>query len=659
MRLPAKQIQDLELPYERLVITGRIVIPRALHIGTGQASLLTDAAIRRDREGQPYIPGSTLAGLLRSTAEDFAPHLCSNIDGTIRRLFGRKREDDPRRVDTGASRLLVEDARICESLQLDIEIRDYVGIDRQRAAARPHLKYDREVAPSNTSYAFELSLEEPLTEDARLLLAVLDFWSVCGVQLGARTTTGLGEARIDGESLKFYGLNFKQREILRSFLLDGATDAKYMPDAAEITRATLIAGIDRLGIRPHREPPQDELFLPQHLFITLDLILDEPLLVKGSIPEVPDLPEEDNQSENEPTATERSAPVSGGERLSSAPRTSDAEFITALELRDGSLKPGFYIPGSTLKGVLRARAEKIIRTLNLYRRHADVGAAEADPDAERDYEPRIAACAVTHADDLNPRLKACFGDGNRQRTAQRYERWNRQKSGNNRARDRYDRSCLTCRIFGNTIMRGRLTCTEAVPKRTLTPKLFDHVAIDRFTGGAADEKKFDTRPLMPVIEGDRTVEAFTFKIHIERPELWMLGLLGHLLKDLNSGDIRIGHATRRGYGRVRAQVTEATLLALSGSGLFNTCRTADLNVETDFGAYGPYREVNLSDDWKRIFSSITWGVAGPDRSLQDTPGGLLLAQADEAFQSYVKEAEQHSERENFGEFHDNANPNGR
>jgi CRISPR/Cas system CSM-associated protein Csm3 (group 7 of RAMP superfamily) len=628
MSQPNNRATDASLPYQRLIIKGRIVVPRALHIGSGQASLLTDAAIRRDRNGQPYIPGSSLAGLLRSTAEDFAPYLCSNADETIRRLFGGKRDDE----DFRASRLLVEDAYLRELLPADIEIRDYVGIDRCRAAARAHLKYDREVAPSNTSYEFEMSIEEPGEDDVRLLLAVLDFWSEYGLQIGARTTTGLGEARVG--SLQFFALDFKKSEVLRSYLLDGDTDARHIPTSVKPSRPN-IAPFFNDSITP-----EHELFCPEHLFVTIALVLEEPLLIKGNIPEVPDLSD-------------------GQEAQSPSKRTSDAEFITALQ-RDGSNK--VYIPGSSLKGILRTRAEKIIRTLNFYRGYANIAAAEADSDAETKYEERITACAITHAEDSRMRLKACFGDPERQETVKKYAAKKKKAAIANKQKESpiapeiYHHSCPTCRVFGNSMMRGRLTCSEATPVVTLSPKLFDHVAIDRFTGGAADAKKFDTRPLMPITNpADLSYEkAFTFTLHLERPELWMFGMLGHLLKDLNSADIRIGHATRRGYGRVRGYVTKATLLVLPNTDLMTICRAVELDTEKRFAVYGPYSEIGLND-WVNIFSPTPWSATGADAVLRETPGAKLFAKADEAFQACIVEAEGQVEQANFGEFHDTTN----
>lgn len=626
------------LNYQRLIITGRLDLKRAFHIGTGQANLLTDAPIRRDREGRPYIPGSSLAGLLRSAAEEFAPYLCATPAKTIRRLFGslsRRGEATPGE-EFQASCLMVEDAYLCEELspceelRSAVEVRDYVGLDRRRAAAREGLQYDREVTPTDTSYRFELAVEKPSPDELRVLLAVLDFWRVCGLQLGGRTTTGLGQAKVAEGSLEFYALDFQQRATLKSFLLDGETNARFIPAKTKKTRAEIEPSAQTLA--PSGQPP-DDAFLPQHLFVNLELILEEPLLIKGNVPEVLDLAAGANQ----------------GQR-----RTSDAEFITALRRKKVGaaqrFEPELYIPGTSLKGVLRARAEKIIRTLNFYRNYLNLPEAargapqtksryEDDPNNEAQYGGRIAACAVTHSEDANPRLRACFG--NRQLQEELEKRKREAKRRGLRPVEEFEESCVVCRVFGNTVMRGRFTCTEGVLRATPQPKLFDHVAIDRFTGGAADAKKFDTRPLMPVAAsaaGGGYAPVFRFQLHLERPQLWMLGLLGHLLKDLSEADMRLGHATRRGYGRVRARVTGARLLALPDSELYAECEKAGLETGLRFATHGPYYDIDLSD-WAQLFAATEWGADGLAAPLRGTAGAELLEEADRLFQELVKTGE--------------------
>ena len=381
--------------YHYLRIQGQIVVARAMHLGSGQSSIMTDASIRRNNKGQPYIPGSSLAGLFRSLAEEFAPYLCPNPEQTIRGLFGSNRRQnsaDKEDKEMRASRLHMQDAYLLTDLPSGIEVRDYVGIDRRRAAARAHLKYDREVSPGNTRYEFALTLEDSEPDDLRLVLAVLDFWSNYGLQIGGRTTTGLGEAKV--ERLRYYGVNFKQGDSLASYLLDGGNDAHSLDGMQLISPRPNVAPYisSSLPVIP------DEYFCSQHLFLTIALVLEEPLLVKGSIPEVHELTEEGEVSD-----------------LSTDERSSDAEFITALTCQsNGTLAPELYIPGSSIKGVLRTRAEKIIRTLNFYRGHTTLEEAEADTGT---YPQRITACAITHASDDSANIEACFGTPEKQRMA--------------------------------------------------------------------------------------------------------------------------------------------------------------------------------------------------------------------------------------------------
>jgi len=67
------------LTHERLSaryrFDGTLIMKTGLHIGSGRASLLTDALVIRSARGAPYIPGSSFKGALRSAVERIAPNL--------------------------------------------------------------------------------------------------------------------------------------------------------------------------------------------------------------------------------------------------------------------------------------------------------------------------------------------------------------------------------------------------------------------------------------------------------------------------------------------------------------------------------------------------------------------------------------------------------
>jgi len=447
---------------------------------------------------------------------------------------------------------------------------------------------------------------------------VLDFWSEFGFHLGGRTTTGLGEAKIDADSLKFYRLDFSRPDILRAYLCcgDPQNPVEYLPPQSQVARESLSSPV------PAEPPTSDakpaEAFCSQHLFLTIALIPEEPLLVQAPLPRISD----------------PDAPLFG------PGRASDADFVTALAApadADGNLTEQQYIPGSSLKGVLRTRAEKIVRTLTFCRGGEDTTTDGGYRTAQAYYQEHLCACAVTHSESDGDfpepeRLLACFGTAVTQRKAQ-------QKAQDPTfASQLYDESCVTCRLFGNTMMQGRLQVGDATLVVEPRPKLFDHVAIDRFHGGTEDQRKFDTRPLMPTVRREDDPrrpltfqQMFTFRLHLERFEPWMLGLLGHLLKDLCTADLRLGHATHRGYGRIRGAVTSSELLVLPGSTLESLCVDRGIlpKDQNQRQRFGPYWRVRL--DLPRLFGQAHWSMEGLQDEALETPAAKLLTECDRCF----------------------------
>jgi CRISPR-associated protein Csm3 len=73
---------SIQLTHENLTtryrFIGTLVLETGLHIGSGRGSTLTDALVIRTAKGEPYIPGSSFKGALRSSVERIAPNL-SNL----------------------------------------------------------------------------------------------------------------------------------------------------------------------------------------------------------------------------------------------------------------------------------------------------------------------------------------------------------------------------------------------------------------------------------------------------------------------------------------------------------------------------------------------------------------------------------------------------
>ncbi len=191
----------------------------------------------------------------------------------------------------------------------------------------------------------------------------------------------------------------------------------------------------------------------------------------------------------------------------------DMSFVRTF--RHGDSQP--FLPGSSLKGVVRSYCEKICRTLR------------PDP---------IPVCL--------PYME--------ERTAQTPEEQQQISCGHYmedlESWRAYALSCPACRLFGSLKFTGRCSIADAyLDGKEYLEEVRDGVAIDRVTGGVAGGAKYDLKVL---VRG-----KFTTTIDVRNFERWQLGLLGLVLADMEEGLVRLGMGKSRGLGRI--QVTLQSL----------------------------------------------------------------------------------------------------
>ncbi len=105
------------------------------------------------------------------------------------------------------------------------------------------------------------------------------------------------------------------------------------------------------------------------------------------------------------------------------------------------------------------------------------------------------------------------------------------------------------RIFGQTDQAARLQITEPKEVGQCETKPQDFVAIDRFTGGAADGAKFDAR------YADKPVFTTTLTLHSEGLQPEDVALLWLTIRQLCMGQIHLGWGGAKGYGHVTGIAT--------------------------------------------------------------------------------------------------------
>ncbi len=229
----------------RYIFRGEIVLEKEFHIGSGKGDARTDALVVKDFSNRPYIPGSSLRGVLRSTIERIASSIgknpcmlvnkgCVTNSGELQEEFKKILKDKDK---TDIESFLNDDSKICPVCRLfgstviasrirvtdlylknDIKltaVRHGVAINRDTETSQDKAKFDFETVPAQTRFDFEI-IGENLDDNNLALLAIGiqemvdgDFW------LGGNTARGLGKCKLAGLKIKY----FNGSEGLRQYLV--------------------------------------------------------------------------------------------------------------------------------------------------------------------------------------------------------------------------------------------------------------------------------------------------------------------------------------------------------------------------------------------------------------------------------------------------------
>lgn len=444
-----------------LRIEGDLVAETPLHLGGAGASAQSDMPFALDGRGRYYLPGTSIAGAIRAHCRDFDEE----------QLWGFAKGAD----QGAASRIIVDDA---PALRLPaVELWHGNGIDRRWGTAADQVKYDREVLPRGTRFAFRLQLEIGNEQDigARRGLAawLLDELESGRIPFGAGATRGLGRVRLENAICNEQDWS-SPRGIL-SWLEQGtATDCR-----AAWTKALA-----------NFVPPESRAWLE----LTIHWKPKGPLMSKSA----------------------RDGVVVDG-----------LPFLSRLA--NGEL--ALTLPGAGIKGAWRSHAERIIRAV----RGAD-DKVRSDKHHEQVDVP-LAAELFGRARPEDPKAGKPDAKGSKGLLAFRtcyahfslpVARWSELENDDNQWR------------------------SPPSSARPMTKAM--HVAVDRWTGGAADGLLYSA-----VEPGRIGWEPIRPRIDVSRSPLAELALFWLTLRDFCGGRIPLGYGVNRGYGDLNVEAIQITV----------------------------------------------------------------------------------------------------
>jgi CRISPR/Cas system CSM-associated protein Csm3 (group 7 of RAMP superfamily) len=211
--------QDARRVARRVVVGGELRLTSPCHLGGADPAATSDRPVLRDETGRPYLPGTTLAGLLRAAlGED---------EG--RALFGGASGDD----EGLQSPLIVDDAPVTSLVPT--ELRDGVKIDGAEGVAGDKTKFDIELLPAGTRFTVRFELVLPGDERDQAILGsfvqLLGLLESGDVRLGARSTRGLGACDVPAGPSRWWveDLRVSRRDGLLKWLGQGREEALGAP----------------------------------------------------------------------------------------------------------------------------------------------------------------------------------------------------------------------------------------------------------------------------------------------------------------------------------------------------------------------------------------------------------------------------------------------
>ena len=173
-------------PMKRIYYRMEISLKTPLCVSNGM-SVETDCDVIRDEEGNPFVPGSSLAGAFRSYVEE--QDVGQNQSGA-EEIFGERNRDDGR-----MSRLWVND--LWFDTEPIISVRDGVKLENKVSVAKS--KYDYEILEWGLGIVrMEALIWEAGMED-KIEQGILTFAKGINqgeIRLGAKKTSGLGKLQV-------------------------------------------------------------------------------------------------------------------------------------------------------------------------------------------------------------------------------------------------------------------------------------------------------------------------------------------------------------------------------------------------------------------------------------------------------------------------------
>ena len=184
-----------------LLFKAILVADSPFMIGNGIAEI-TDNDVLVDRNGIPYIPGTTLAGVCRHYLQELV---------NVSEIFG---DGSHKNKQTGnESKIIFYDAFPVDAQSLHKSVRDSVKLANLQGdsfSSDPDNKFEYEVIEKEAKFTFRIELHlgnDKASDEQKVVQHIIDGIQLGEIRIGAKTTRGFGKFKL--ERLQYKQINLK------------------------------------------------------------------------------------------------------------------------------------------------------------------------------------------------------------------------------------------------------------------------------------------------------------------------------------------------------------------------------------------------------------------------------------------------------------------
>ena len=188
-----------------------------LNIGSGNKGIKSDSLVLRDLNGLPFIPGTTIAGLLRHTlGKDEDKYMGSQQIGSPLIITEAKMLDcDGSVLDGIIPQEKLNSELLAHFRQLPIRQHAKIG---HRGATLKGGKFDEEVVLKGTRFCFEMEMLSSSNEDEVKFKELLNTFNSETFRIGSGSRSGFGEIEVVGSQCQYMKIDLSNEEQKKWYL---------------------------------------------------------------------------------------------------------------------------------------------------------------------------------------------------------------------------------------------------------------------------------------------------------------------------------------------------------------------------------------------------------------------------------------------------------